>query len=419
MTHITQKELRDASHAVTYARSDRLFVFRKLEPALRADVLRHVSRKVMEGVVRRLSVKELDELLSHYDPGEVTRVIRVLSKRKQSAVVKKMSRHLQQQVESLLKFSSHSAAGMMSVDYVRVDPDSHFSEVFDRVKEHERKTGRVPTVLVVERNVLIGSLRFVDIAIQSERQKIEKFIKKIPTVSYDADSATVITKFEHNPHKQVVVIGEEERILGMIYTDDVIRLMHAQRASDLYDFANVDPEEDPLDPWWKKVMYRWPWLVINLGTGFIAAGVVSYYQDTIQAFVLLAVYMPIVAGMGGNAGTQSLVVTVRGITLRVVELKTGLRLVTQEILAGAANGMIVGVIATAVAVIWNKSPMFGLVLGISMVLNLMIAGFFGSLIPLLMKRLGYDPATSATIFITTATDVFGFMAFLGLASVLL
>ena len=419
MGNQAQIKLREAVRHVTYARRKRLDRFREFETALQADILKHVSRKIACFLVRRMSLKELDAVLSFYDPDQVVRMLRCLPKRRHESLIKKMNRRVQSQVELLMNFSSHTAAGMMSVDYVLVDPDSHFKEVFARVKEHERKTGRVPTVLVEEHNVLLGGLRFVDIAIEAGRKKIGKFIKKVPTISYDANSAQVIAKFEHNPHKQVVVMGDEGQILGVIYSDDIIRLLRAQRASDLYDFANVDPEEDPLDPWWKKVSYRWPWLVINLGTGFLAAAVVSAFQDTIQAFVLLAVYMPIVAGMGGNAGTQSLVVTVRGIALRVVELKTGFRLIMREVMAGAVNGLIVGVIATAIAVIWNKSPMFGLVLGVSVVLNLMIAGFFGAFVPLLMKRLGKDPATSATIFITTATDVFGFLAFLGLASAIL
>jgi magnesium transporter len=143
------------------------------------------------------------------------------------------------------------------------------------------------------------------------------------------------------------------------------------------------------------------------------------FESTIAAFTLLAVYMPIVAGMGGNAGTQSMAVAVRGIALRKISLGNGMQLIRREIIAGAINGAINGLIVAAVATFINQSPRLGLVLGIAMVVNLIVAGLFGSLVPLIMKRLGKDPATSATIFITTATDVFGFLVFLGLATLLL
>jgi magnesium transporter len=160
-------------------------------------------------------------------------------------------------------------------------------------------------------------------------------------------------------------------------------------------------------------------LILNLATAFLAASVVGMFEDTIQAFTLLAVYMPIVAGMGGNAGTQSMAVTVRGISLGQVQLYTGARVVLNEIIAGAANGAITGVLVAVIAGVFNQHWIFGGILAVSMVLNLIIAGFFGAVIPLLLDRFDFDPATSATIFITTATDVLGFFVFLWMAKTIL
>ena len=142
-------------------------------------------------------------------------------------------------------------------------------------------------------------------------------------------------------------------------------------------------------------------------------------EDTIAALTLLAIYMPVVAGMGGNAGTQSMAVTVRGIALEQISLRTGRHAIGNEVLAGGSNGVITGSIVAVIATLFNQSPLLGLVIGMAMVSNLVIAGFFGALVPLILDRVGYDPATSATIFITTATDVLGFFIFLGLAQVVL
>ena len=168
-----------------------------------------------------------------------------------------------------------------------------------------------------------------------------------------------------------------------------------------------------------KVRYRWLWLIINLGTAFLAASVVGMYEGTISRFTLLAVYMPIVAGMGGNAATQTLAVTVRGIVMNEISLKNSFKYITREIGAGVINGLINGFLVAMVAIFINKNPMLGLVLAIAMVSNLFIAAFAGALIPLVMKKLGKDPATSATIFITTCTDVGGFFVFLSLAQMML
>jgi len=247
----------------------------------------------------------------------------------------------------------------------------------------------------------------------------------LPSVYFSLDdpderlrlAADPVRRLDHGA--RIVVLDEDQSIMGVVFTDDVLRALHAQTAQSLYDFAGVSQEEDVHDPVALKVRSRWSWLVINLGTGFLAASVVGLFSSTIERVVVLAAYMPIVAGMGGNAATQTLAVMVRGLAMKEVELATGLRVVLAEIGTGFVNGTINGVIVAVVAGFLNQNPMLGLVTGVAMVFNLMVAGCFGALIPMIMQKLGKDPATSATIFITTCTDVLGFFVFLGLASVLL
>jgi len=220
-------------------------------------------------------------------------------------------------------------------------------------------------------------------------------------------------------HSKLAVLDRDGSIIGIIYPDDALALFDGEPAASLYDFAGVDDVERSFDSISAKVRHRYKWLIINLGTAFLAATVVGLFEETLTQFVILAMYMPIVAGMGGNAATQTLAVVVRGIAVGEISLKNSLPAIYKEVGAGFINGVINGVIVALVATFWNGNPMLGLVLGIAMIINLVIAGFFGALIPLVMKSLGKDPATSATIFITTATDVFGFFAFLGLATMVL
>ena len=222
-----------------------------------------------------------------------------------------------------------------------------------------------------------------------------------------------------HPHDKVFVLDENDDILGVIHSDDLLALLDKRRATDLYGLAGVNKEEDANDGLFTKVKHRWAWLIINLGTAFLAASIVGMYEGTISKITLLAVYMPIVAGMGGNAATQTLAVTVRGIVMQQISLKNSYKYIAKEVGAGVINGAINGILVAGVAVFINKNPMLGLVLAIAMICNLFIAAFAGALIPLIMKKLGKDPATSATIFITTCTDVGGFFIFLSLAKALL
>jgi len=219
----------------------------------------------------------------------------------------------------------------------------------------------------------------------------------------------------------VAVLDDDGSILGVIYADDILHLIEEEAGETLYEFTGVAGEESALDGPVAKIRSRYKWLIINLGTAFMAAAVVGLFESTIAAIAVLAAYMPVVAGMGGNAGTQAMAVTVRGISLDQVSLSTGSRVIPQRIIAGAVNGLITGVLVAVIATVFapEYGALLGLVIGVAMVANLIIAGFFGALIPLVLDRLGQDPATSATIFITTATDVLGFFVFLGLAQAVL
>jgi magnesium transporter len=334
-------------------------------------------------------------------------------------VLRGLDEDRRERTEFLLGFSPESAAGLMHLDYVTVGVDRSLAEVARRVQRHEERTGRFPHVFVTDGEALLGELPGQVLAMTEDGVDLREHVHETPAVRYDTADEDVVDVFRANPEGSVAVLDEEGSIMGVIYAEDLLRVVEEEAGETLYEFTGVQEEESVLDGPLSKVRYRYRWLIINLGTAFLAAGAVGFFEDTIAAFTLLAVYMPVVAGMGGNAGTQSMAVTVRGLALGQISLSTGGRAVLNEVLAGAANGAITGVLVAVIASVFNRSPLLGLVLGVSMVLNLVIAGFFGTAIPLVMDRIGKDPATSATIFITTATDVLGFFIFLGLARAVL
>jgi magnesium transporter len=416
---ITSEALQDAGRAIATSQTPSE-EFRHLSRAHQRELFFRLPESVQETLVVDMSPTQLKQFVRRLDPDEATDVLGFADEETRATVLRRLDEDRREKIEFLLEFSPETAAGHMNLDYVTVGVERTLAEIAQRVRRYEDRTDRFPTIFVTDGETLLGQLPGGTLAM-TDRDDVDlrDHVIETPTVRYDSPDTDVVDVFRSNPERSVAVLDDDDSILGVIYAGDLLGVIEEVAGETLYEFTGVQEEESVLDGPLVKVRSRYKWLVINLGTAFLAAAVVGLFEDTIAAFTLLAVYMPVVAGMGGNAGTQSMAVTVRGIALGQVSLPTGGRAVLNEVVAGAANGAITGVLVAVIATVFNQSPLLGAVLGVSMVLNLVIAGFFGTLIPLVLSRVGKDPATSATIFITTATDVLGFLVFLGLAQVAL
>lgn len=386
----------------------RLLLLRSLTPSVRKDILMHVPDA------------DLVDILQMVDPDEATDMLQLLTPKRREKILQEVSNELKASLSTLLEFDAETAAGLMTLDYIQVTVEDSIAEVARKFKAHEKATGRPPVIVVMkEDGKLAGFLPGHELGFGRVTEKIGKYVKRLPSISYAATHDEVLHQFHAHPHAKVAVKNDTEDIIGIIYSDDVLNLMQEKESSTLYEFAGIRKEESIADSTRKKVHNRYQWLIINLGTAFLAAFVVGQFEDILSAFVLLAVYMPIVAGMGGNAATQTLAVMVRGISLGQIDLHTASRTLRNELGAAFVNGVINAVLVAGVVIFINHDVKIAIVLALAMVINLVVAAFFGTLVPLIMSKLGKDPAASATIFITTATDVLGFLAFLGLATVIL
>lgn len=406
-------------HEFSYYPAKRMTLFRELSPEEQYKIINKLTPYIRQEILKRLEVEELRVLLEMFDPVEATDLLQLLPKKKRETVVETLNESLKRDLSLLLSFDPDTAAGLMNLNYVQVDKDCTIEQVAGKVKLHEERTGKLPLVLTFDKDTLTGFLPIHKLVLARPHDKVQNFIKKIPTLKQSATQEQVLNFFRSNPHRKAVVLGERENVLGVIYSDDIIRLLQKQESASLYDFAGVREEESVYDTMKRKVKFRYKWLMLNLGTAFLAAFTVGLFEKTIASQVLLAVYMPIVAGMGGNAGTQTLAVMVRGLSTQEIGRQEILHVLKNEVGAGFINGLINGLIVFLIVLLFNQNMMVATVLGIAMVVNLLIAATFGTLVPVVMEKLGKDPAASATIFITTATDIFGFMAFLGLATLLL
>lgn len=393
--------------------------FKQIPVNQQGFMLLSLPKKVRVDIIENLKNNELISVVNYLDPDEALDLLKSTSSTRITRIFTELGKNVRSKLESFLNFSSKTATGLMNLDYIEIDKDYTIEKTVRLVRKHEMRTGRVPTLLVVDRGFLIGELSMHRFALAKKTEKINKHIKKVHCIPYNASENKVLDTFKRHPHSKIIVLDDNKSILGIIYSDDILELIQNQSAVTLRHFAGIKEEEDVMDSAKIKVKYRYKWLIINLFTAFFAASIIGEFKETISKFVILAAYLPIVAGMGGNAATQTLAITVRGLALKEIELGTARKVVINEMIAGATNGLITGVIAGVIAFLWNQNVMLGIVLGLAMVSNLLIAGLFGTIIPLIMQKLDKDPASSATIFITTATDVFGFLAFLGLAKVLM
>lgn len=404
---------------ILFRKDKRIELFLSLPHDERLDMLRRVTKSVRKDIVTHIPDDDLVNLVEAFDPDEATDLLQLLSKSKREKILQLLSEEISNSLSTLLEFDPKTAAGLMTLDYIQADASDSVADVAKKFKEHEFRTGRSPVILAMDGDKLVGFLPGHQLGLATRSELIGKYIKRLPTISYAASHNQVVEKFQAHRHGKVAVLNDDNQVLGIIYSDDVLRLIENQTGASLYDFAGVSYEESITDSARKKVRFRYKWLIINLGTAFLAAFTVAQFESTISKYVLLAVYMPIVAGMGGNAATQTFAVLVRGIALKQITLKTAWRTLRNELGAGFINGLINGFLVAFVVLVKDHDPQIALVLALAMVINLIVAAFFGTLVPLIMSKLKKDPASSATIFITTATDVLGFLAFLGLATIIL
>lgn len=391
--------------------------FRKIPNNQKGFVLLHLPKQTTQLILKSLSKYEILKFLHYLDLEAASSVIENVDKERRKQISEELGEDLKEKLRTLSKIDPDRVEHLMDLNYIEIDTTTPYETISKVISQYERKTGRFPTILVVKEGFLVGSLPGHALAVVKDSEALLQYVKVLPTVKYSDGPKDIIRAFKDNKHDKIVVLNDDESILGIIYSEEIMGLIEKETAKKLYAFAGLNQSEDIEDSYMVKVKFRYKWLVINLFTAFLAAFVVSAFEATISSMVLLAAYMPIVAGMGGNAATQTLAVVVRGLAVKDIRPRQVYKIVGNEMMAGFINGTITAVIITAIGYLMNGSLALGLVAGAAVIFNVVNAGFFGTIVPLIMQKLGKDPASSATIFITTATDVLGFLGFLGLAHV--
>ncbi len=394
--------------------------FATLPPEMQAEVGLVISEISKRQIFPRLADEMIARFLHFNDEDDATDILQFLTLSRRTAILMKMKEEKRRKIEKLLKFGSETAGGLMDLNFILVKPSFTQKDVMEKVRRHMELQKQIPSVLEVDEHSRVkGFIPHRNLLLLTPDSIVEDLAQTMPTVSHRTDRERVMQKMSRMRSDVLCVVDDEEQALGVIHMRDLLKVAQAEATEDIYRFAGVDVEEHALDSAFSKVKSRYNWLIINLATAFLASSVVGLFQGTIEKMALLAVYMPVVAGMGGNAATQALAVAVRGLALGELDRGRAKKVIAREAIAGTLNGMITGVIAAGTAVAFHAPPLLGLVLCIAMICNMLVAGFFGTLVPLVLKRLNIDPATASSVFVTTMTDICGFFVFLGLGTLLL
>ncbi len=400
---------------------DRLTSFLLLDDEIAADVLLKVNTETLDYVHTALSAEELSRFVAKLQPDEATDVIAELSTEEQKQVISLLPKEDAEKVSELLPYDQETAGGIMNTNFMDVSKDATVEEALGEVRQVLPDSSASDFVYVTDqKNHLVGIISLRTLIISEESEKIEDIMnRKVIAVSVHDDQEEVANMVSKYDLLVVPVVNEHSVLKGIVTADDVMDVIQDEATEDIMRMAGTDVTESPFTSPTKAAMRRLPWLYVNLGTAFVAALVVGLFRETISSVIVLAVFMPIIAGMGGNAGTQTLAVVVRSIALGEVTLGDVRKILIKQMLVGILTGVGVGIFSTAMAYLWNGNFFFGLLVGTSLIINLFVACAFGALIPLTLKRLKIDPALASSVFLTTLTDCTGFFIFLGLATIFL
>lgn len=395
--------------------------YKLVESKYMAKILAKAEKKLQVRIINLLAYNQIIDLFNYMSNDDIADILEIIPEETKKKLINAMEEIDSNTVKELLEYSPDSAGGIMTTECIALSGELTTKEALEKVRAIGPKIEVIETIFILgQKKELIGTVDLRNILLAKETEKLKNIMRRlIVSVHTDTDQEEVAKLVSRYDLKAIPVVNASRELLGIITVDDIIDVMVEEHMEDILRLGGVSEEESTNSTLNTSVKKRLPWLLINLVTAFLAAFTIGLFEDVIMQVAVLAVVMPIVAGMGGNAGTQTLSVVIRGISLGEVELKKDWKLVIKEVFLGIINGAITGLITSIVLYFIYGNPYLGLIVFVAMVANLVIAGFFGFLIPLILKVVGADPALASTIFLTTATDVLGFFVFLGLAKMFL
>ena len=391
-----------------------------IEAGKAARALLELDEDDLQELLEGLDDPTLASVCSSSAPDDAADLLDFLDDERRARILELLGAAQGAKLESLLEGEEETAGSLMNIEFFALDEELTVAQAIEAIRQYPRKESFFYVYCVDADQHLVGVLSLRSLILADPAAQVKDImVQSVVRTQIDSSPEEVAQLVSKYDLLSIPVVDHQNLLVGVVTVDDILDVIQEQAEEDLMHLAGVNIDERVTmrarDAW----RTRFPWLAVNLVTAFIAASVVRYFEGTIQRWAALAAFMPIVAGMGGNAGTQTLTVFVRALALGEIEWKTGFRPVMKEMLVGFGNGAAIGVLTAGIVGFWTQDWILAGILFIAMCLNLVIAGLAGGLVPLLLERLGFDPAISSSIFVTAFTDTGGFFLFLGLATLAL
>lgn len=401
----------------------------KLPKDLLAVVIIELPKSDQEDIYERFGAKKLAKLtveLNTNDAADLIQHIEEIDEEKANAILSNLSVEDRVTIEELISYDENEAGAHMQVEIFEAHMDEKIGDSILRLKKmkENNEIDNVHHVFVVSNGrTFVGMIPLEDLILHGPKELYKDVIDdegKITVYVAPHDDIKKVVEVVSNYDLSVIpVVNEKGTLVGRITSDDIYDIISEEATGQIYNLAGVSDTAEQEESFWMIGKSRAIWLGLNLFTAIAASLVIGLFDTTIQSLVALAILMPIVASMGGNAGTQTLTVTVRQMALGEITGDEARQTIIKEVSIALLNGLIYGIVMGIIAYVWFGLPMLGIVIAMAMVANLFAAGFFGATIPLTLKKLGVDPAIGSTVLLTTVTDVVGFFSFLGLATLIL
>ncbi len=401
---------------------DRRTVLRKYSEEFASEILSEMNPEDSAEVLGAMRESRAVQIIEEFDPDDAADIVAELDDDDRTRLLDKVDPETAHTVQTLLAYDSDTAGGIMTPEFASVYPEMDADQAINHLREHYRETEDLYYIYVVDKeNHLQGVVSIRDLILAQSTHKIGEFmniqVKGVCSPQMDREQVALLIA-EHNL-VSLPVVGANNDLLGIVTVDDVIDIMQDEATEDIQKLVGAGYDESIHDKISYSLGKRHPWLQVNLLTAFMAAGIIFLFQNQIKQLTLLAVFMPVIASLGGNAGTQTLAVAIRSMALGEVSSDDQLKLCLRESLKGLINGTVVGIIAAFPVYFVTHSLGIALITIIALILNMGLACLLGALIPLLLRKINLDPAQSSSIFLTAVSDVAGFFIFLSLGTWLL
>jgi len=389
-----------------------------INPELRGDVLSYLGEDVQTDLIQQMDTADLVSATEDLAPDDVADILQNLPDHVTQEVLNVMDSQHRRRVEAVLAYNEDTAGGLMNTDVVTLRSDITLEVVLRYLRLLDELPENTDSLYVVDHeDHYLGSLALTQVVSRSRALTVNQVMShQIKAIPANMDESEVALRFEKHDLISAPVVDKDNHLLGRITIDDVVDVIRDDAEHTMLSMAGLGEDEDTFAPVGKSIHRRSLWLGVNLLTAFLAAWVIGIFETTIEKQVALAILMPIVASMGGVAGSQTLTLVIRSMALGQLNNKNQRWLLKKELTVGASNGLIWAIAIAVVTSFWFNSLELGVLIGVAIIINLIAAALAGVTIPVALKRFGIDPALSGGVLLTTITDVVGFVAFLGFAT---